>query len=92
MNRGAQTMSGQLVVYESVWMAQRREPTIQLQLHWPDLTARPRLLAGTRICAGAAVGALFGATTSYFSLWVAIGAAIGVAGHWIMSRRPEDEA
>jgi hypothetical protein len=85
-------MSGQLVVYQSVWMAQRRGPAIQLHLQWPDLTAWPKVAAAVRIGMGAAMGALVGATTSYFGLWVAIGAAIGWGGHWIMSRLPDDKS
>jgi hypothetical protein len=81
-------MSGQMVIYESVWMAQRRGPAIQLHLNWPSLPTLVRLAAIGRVGAGAAVGALFGATTSYFTLWVAIGFAVGVGGNWIMSRWP----
>ncbi len=83
-------MSGQLVVYESVWMAQRRGPAIQLQLRWPGIGGLPRLAAAGRIAAGATVGALFGTTTSYFAVWLAIGAAVGLIGDRIMSRKAND--
>ena len=80
-------MSGQLVVYENVWMAQRRGPAIQLQFGWPGIGRLPRLAASGRVATGAAVGALFGATTSYFAVWLAIGVAVGVIGNRIMSRQ-----
>jgi hypothetical protein len=86
LNQG-EAMSGQMVIYESVWMAQRRGPAIQLNLNWPSLNGRPGLEAAGRIGVGGAVGALFGATTSYFGLWVVIGVAVGGLGNWIMSRK-----
>jgi hypothetical protein len=46
----------------------------------------PPLMPSVRILAGAGFGAMLGITTSYFSLWIAIGAAVGMAANHIMAR------
>ncbi len=79
-------MSGQLVAYEPVWLGQRNRPAIQLRFRRPTLGEMPPLMPSVRILAGAGFGAMLGVTTSYFSLWIAIGAAVGMAANHIMAR------
>jgi len=80
-------MSGQLVTWDRPWVGQTRRTPMEIQLVWPSFADRPALAAAGRVAAGAAIGGLFGLTTLYLAMWIAIGIGVGAAVNRIMSSR-----
>jgi hypothetical protein len=68
---------GQLVGFDYGWVGQTRRPVLDLRPYEASMALRATLTSVTRIAGGTAIGAAFGATTSYPVLWVVVGAAIG---------------
>ncbi len=79
-------MSGQVVAWDRAWVGQTRRQPIEIQLSWPRLCDKKGFLSATRVAMGAAVGAVFGASTLYLGLWIDIDAAAGFALNQLMPR------
>jgi hypothetical protein len=60
---------------------------MQIELAWPRLSDRPALAEAARIAAGAAIGAVFGATTLYPAVWLAIGVGVGLLANRLVAAR-----